>query len=128
MHKSTNGITVLVSPMYMKTGRMTLRISEFTAKKYISSMNKYEKIRILRLLVKEYSQYLDRWNKGSVRYDRFNNVITVTFYREIQTTNEYGMPVTLRPNHQIPFGPDALDERIKSYRDKIRYAKSKVQS
>ena len=88
-------------------------------------MNEQAKIRLLRKLVKEYANYLDLWHKATVRYDKFSEMIAVTFYNEIETINEHGIKVTRRPFTRREFGISYLDERIKSYRNKINYAKSK---
>ena len=87
-------------------------------------MNETDKIKTLRELVNEYLTYIDRWEEVEVYFDRFHRAVFVTWFKVI-IREEAGVEkeYTQFTRREIPL--DSLDERIKSYRNKINYAKKK---
>ena len=90
-------------------------------------MNEHEKIKLLRRLVKEYLATRDFWSAVDIMYDRFDRVIYVTWYNVIYKKDGLGKTTKLLNSKRKTIDVDEIDAAIKSYRNKIAYAKrSKV--
>ena len=90
-------------------------------------MNEHEKIKLLRRLVKEYLPYVNKWKSVEVTHDRFEGIVYITWYSILRKKEGDGTMKKIRNFTRREIGVSDLDERIKSYRNKISYAKkSKV--
>ena len=90
-------------------------------------MNEHEKIKLLRRLVKEYLPTRDMWSAVDIMYDRFDRVIYITWYNVIYKKDGLGKTTKLLNSKRKTIDVDEIDAAIKSYRNKIAYAKrSKV--
>lgn len=85
-----------------------------------------EKLQTLSALCTEYSHYLDQWKKVEVSYDKFTQEVSVTWYNEVEKEWPRGDVVVYRPYTRRVFGIEDIDHRITSYRNKINYAKQKI--
>lgn len=84
-----------------------------------------QKLETLSALCTEYSQYLEKWNKVDISYDKFTGEVSVTWYNEVEKEWPTGDIEIYRPFTRRTFGLEDIDERIMSYRNKINYVKSK---
>ena len=83
-------------------------------------MTEQNKLDTLKALIEEYLQYTS--NRG---WTGVNIGITVTWYKEVERTEYDGTKVRWPQSESREFPLSSIDERIKSYRNKINYAKSK---
>lgn len=81
------------------------------------------KLQTLRELVKEYLTYVTKWDSVEVTNGK---CITVTWYKVVHKENEFGEVNPYINATSRTFTEDDLDERIKSYRNKISYERSKI--